>query len=78
MLIVAGVGITPMLAMLRHIVYEGLRKRRVRPTWLIVSSRTLANRAFSSEIDELVARASGAVTVIRVLSDTRGGVQARL
>ncbi len=72
MLLAASVGITPMLAMLRHIVFEGLRKRRVRPTCLIVSSRTLANRAFSKEIDELVQRAGGAAQVIRVLNDTQG------
>jgi uncharacterized protein len=73
-LLAAGVGITPMLAMLRHVVYEGLRKRRVRPTWLIVSARTLANRAFMQETEELAQRAGGAVNVIRVLSDTNGAV----
>ncbi|WP_277184591.1 pyridoxamine 5'-phosphate oxidase family protein [Caballeronia sp. BR00000012568055] len=73
-LLAAGVGITPMLAMLRHIVFEGLRKRRVRQTWLIVSARTLSNRAFTQEIDEIVARAGGAVHVIRVLSDPYGAV----
>src|SRR3546814_7766080 len=31
-LLAAGIGVTPMLAMLRHIVYEGQRKQRVRPT----------------------------------------------
>lgn len=71
-LLAAGVGITPMLAMLRHIVYEGLRTRRVRPTWLIASARTLANRAFAAEIDALAQSAGGAVHVIRVLSDTQG------
>jgi hypothetical protein len=29
----AGIGVTPLLAMLRHIVYEGIRTRRFRPTW---------------------------------------------
>ncbi|WP_250526452.1 pyridoxamine 5'-phosphate oxidase family protein [Caballeronia sp. GAWG2-1] len=71
-LIAAGVGITPMIAMLRHVVYEGLRKRRIRPTWLIVSARTLANRAFAAEIDALVQSAGGAVRMIRVLSDPQG------
>jgi uncharacterized protein len=69
-LLAAGVGITPMLAMLRHIVYEGLRVRRVRPTWLFVSARTLAERAFDQEIAALVAQANGAVRLVRVLSDT--------
>ncbi|KXV10870.1 FAD-binding oxidoreductase [Caballeronia megalochromosomata] len=71
-LMAAGVGITPMLAMLRHIVYEGLRKRRVRPVWMIVSAHSLANRAFAREIDALAQSAGGAVNVIRVLSDTNG------
>lgn len=39
-LVAAGVGITPMLAMLRHLVFEGLRTRRVRPTWLFYSARS--------------------------------------
>ncbi|MDR5857114.1 pyridoxamine 5'-phosphate oxidase family protein [Caballeronia sp. LZ062] len=74
-MLAAGVGITPMLAMLRHVVYEGLRKRRVRPVWLIASARTLASRAFAAEIDALARSAEGAggaVNVIRVLSDPRG------
>ncbi|BCQ26066.1 pyridoxamine 5'-phosphate oxidase family protein [Caballeronia sp. NK8] len=71
-LMAAGVGITPMLAMLRHIVYEGLRKRRVRPVWMIVSAHSLASRAFTREIDALEQSAGGAVNVIRVLSDTDG------
>ncbi|MDR5748017.1 pyridoxamine 5'-phosphate oxidase family protein [Caballeronia sp. LZ029] len=71
-LMAAGVGITPMLAMLRHVVYEGLRKRRVRPVWMIVSSHSLASRAFAQEIDALEQSAGGAVNVIRVLSDTNG------
>jgi ferredoxin-NADP reductase/predicted pyridoxine 5'-phosphate oxidase superfamily flavin-nucleotide-binding protein len=68
-LMAAGVGITPMLAMLRHILYEGLRTRRVRPTWFFVAARTLAERAFDREIAELAAQSNGAVRVIRVLSD---------
>ncbi|SAK73007.1 pyridoxamine 5'-phosphate oxidase-like FMN-binding protein [Caballeronia catudaia] len=71
-LMAAGVGITPMLAMLRHVVYEGLRKRRVRPVWMIVSAHSLASRAFAREIDALAQSAGGAVNVIRVLSDTNG------
>lgn len=71
-LMAAGVGITPMLAMLRHVVYEGLRKRRIRPIWMIVSAHSLASRAFAKEIDALAHSAGGAVNVIRVLSDTQG------
>ncbi|PZM15126.1 pyridoxamine 5'-phosphate oxidase family protein [Rhizobium tubonense] len=73
-LLAGGVGITPLLAMLRHIVYEGLRKRRIRPTWLIYSAHAKANRAFDREIAELVASAKGAVRLLRVLSDPHGAI----
>jgi uncharacterized protein len=73
-LLAAGVGITPMLAMLRTIVFEGRRKRRIRPTFLFIAARTLAERAFDREIAKLAEKASGAVRVIRLLEDTAGAV----
>ncbi len=69
-MLAAGIGITPMLAMLRHVVYEGVRKRRVRPTWVFYSERTAAGRAFMGELNQLVADAQGEVRLIRALSDT--------
>ena len=71
-LLAAGVGITPMLAMLRSIVFEGLRKRRIRKTFLFIAARSLAERAFDQEIAALVAQADGAVRVIRLLELTEG------
>ncbi|HEY4349790.1 MAG TPA: pyridoxamine 5'-phosphate oxidase family protein [Paraburkholderia sp.] len=68
-LLAAGVGITPMIAMLRHIVYEGLRKRHTRPTWLFQSARTLHERAFNDEIHYLASVSGGAIHVVRTLSD---------
>lgn len=76
-LLAAGVGITPILAMLRHLIYEGKRKRRVRPAWLFVAARSLGERAFDAEIGDLVERAGGAVRVVRVLDDTNGAEEAR-
>ena len=67
-LLAAGVGVTPILAMLRHIVYEGLRTRRVRPTTLFYAARSVEDRAFDREIDALVELAGGAVRLVRVLS----------
>ncbi|WP_144140813.1 pyridoxamine 5'-phosphate oxidase family protein [Paraburkholderia sp. BCC1884] len=69
-LLAAGVGVTPMLAMLRHIVFEGLRTRRVRPTWFFLSARSLQERAFEKEIVKLAEASDGAVEVIRLLTDT--------
>jgi len=68
-LLAGGVGITPMLAMLRHVVYEGVRKQRVRPTYLFHAARTKAERPFGPELAKLVETSFSAVKVIRVLSD---------
>ena len=61
MLIGAGVGITPMVSFVRHLVAEGFRLRRTRPTHLIQVARDAQVRAFASELQALVARADGAL-----------------
>ncbi|MBX5219513.1 2Fe-2S iron-sulfur cluster binding domain-containing protein [Rhizobium sp. NLR9b] len=71
-LLAGGVGITPLLAMLRHVVYEGLRKQRIRPIILFHAARSRQERPFDREIAELVDAARGAVRLIRVLSDVTG------
>lgn len=65
-LIAAGVGITPMLAMLRQIVFEGKRTRGTRPTWLVHAAQSRELRAFHEEIGELVRQAGGAVKFLAV------------
>jgi hypothetical protein len=40
--------------MLREVVYQGLRTRRIRPTWLLQSSRSLADQPFRQELDRLL------------------------
>ncbi len=76
-LLAGGVGITPMLAMLRHIVYEGLRTRGIRPTILIQAARTKRDRAFDRELAGLVTAGQGAERVVRVLSDVEGAEAGR-
>lgn len=66
-LLAAGIGITPLLSMLHHLVHTGDRTRHRRLVWLFRSSRTSAERAFDREIGELVARSEGTVRDIRVL-----------
>jgi ferredoxin-NADP reductase len=73
-LLAAGIGITPLLAMLRHVVYEGLRTRRIRPTWLIYSAHSKAERAFNNEIQSLLEASGGVVRLVRLLSDAAGAV----
>ncbi|WP_273861584.1 2Fe-2S iron-sulfur cluster-binding protein [Pseudomonas sp. LA5] len=60
----AGIGITPLLAMLRQAVHQGRR-----PVTLFYGARTQAERAFDRELSELMARAPETLRVIRVLSD---------
>ncbi len=67
-----GVGITPMLAMLRHVVYEGLRTRSVRQTVFFHAARSKRERPFDTELAELANAAQGAVRIVRVLSDIDG------
>lgn len=76
-LLAGGVGITPMLAMLRHIVYEGLRKQRVRPVTLFYAARSKADRPFDKEIAELIAATKGVARLVRVLSDTADAEEGR-
>lgn len=71
-LLAAGVGITPILAMARAILFEGIRKRRIRPTYIFQAARNLEERAFGAELEQLVEHAHGAIRLIRVLDDTAG------
>lgn len=68
----AGVGITPVLSMVRHIVREGLRTRYLRPMWVFQSARSKHERAFDEEFAALEHDASGGLHRIRLLSDTKG------
>lgn len=74
-LLSAGVGITPMLAMLRHVVYEGVRRRRMRPTWFIHGARSELERAFQAEVAALASASRGAVRVVQVLADPGEGAR---
>jgi uncharacterized protein len=69
-LLAAGIGITPILAMLRHVVYEGVRKRRVRPIWLFYSARSVAERAFAAELLDISEGSQGEVQLVRALTNT--------
>ena len=76
-LLAAGIGVTPMLAMVRHFVHEGRRTRHLRRTWLFQSSRNLLERPFDHELQELVEASDGRVNLVRVLSSPGEAVQGR-
>jgi ferredoxin-NADP reductase/predicted pyridoxine 5'-phosphate oxidase superfamily flavin-nucleotide-binding protein len=71
-LLAAGVGITPMIAMTRHLLFEDFRTRGIRPTWIFQAARTRAERAFDEELSALVESSQGAIRLRRILSDTDG------
>ena len=71
-LLAAGIGVTPMIAILRHIVFEGLRTRRTRPTVLFYGARSRAERAFDGELSRLVEAGRGAIRLVRLLTDVNG------
>jgi hypothetical protein len=67
-LLAAGVGVTPLLAMLRETLYQNLRLRRTRRVWFIQSARNLAELAFSKELVELLQRGGEPIHALRLLS----------
>ena len=67
-LLAAGVGVTPLLSMLREVVYEGRRVRHMRRTFLVQSARNLAELPFRDELGELAAGNDTAVRWVRLLS----------
>jgi len=68
-LLAAGIGITPILAMLRHLVHENARTRHVRQAWLFQSARLKDELAFSEEIASTIRVSRGYARYISVLSD---------
>lgn len=71
-LLAGGVGITPLLAMLRHSIHEGRRTGHMRPVVLFYAARSKAERPFDAELSELAAASHGALRLVRVLGDTTG------
>ena len=73
-MIAAGVGITPILAMISHLVDEGERTGAMRPITFFYAARTKAERGFDGELDRLSARSNGKLTIIRLLQETDDAV----
>ncbi|OQW44430.1 MAG: hypothetical protein A4S16_03875 [Proteobacteria bacterium SG_bin6] len=71
-LVAAGVGITPLLAMLSHLVAGEGAGRPMRPVTLFYAARSIEERGFDAELAALAARASGKLRLVRVLQLTDG------
>lgn len=67
-LISAGIGITPMISMVRYAIQEAIRTRSSRPILLICTARNNAERAFYQELNEIAANSAAQIKVIWLLT----------
>jgi uncharacterized protein len=72
LLVGAGVGITPMVAMARHLVAEGVRTRHRRPVSLVAIARGQQDMAFYNELVELAQLSQGALNIVWCLTQSNG------
>ena len=63
-----GVGITPMIAMARHALREGVRTRHLRPLTILHAARTVADRAFAREFRNLEQASGGRIRYASLIS----------
>ncbi|MEX5565620.1 pyridoxamine 5'-phosphate oxidase family protein [Pseudophaeobacter sp. 1A16562] len=68
-LIAGGVGITPMVAMVRHALREGLRTRHRRQITVLHSARNTKVQAFARELDELAQASGGQIRYLPLVSE---------
>lgn len=73
-MIAAGVGITPILAMISHLVDEGEKTGVMRPIILFYAARSKAERGFDDELNLLHKRSNGQFSIIRLLEKNNGAV----
>lgn len=68
LLISAGIGITPMVSMARHVLQEGIRTRHMRQLILICAARNHQERVFYQELNEIAEQSGGQIQILWALS----------
>ncbi|MFW8634836.1 pyridoxamine 5'-phosphate oxidase family protein [Cribrihabitans pelagius] len=72
-LLAGGVGVTPMIAMARHLAQEAARTRHLRPLTVLHAARTGDERAFLREFQALETATAGRIRYVSVLSRSGAG-----
>lgn len=67
-LIAAGVGITPMIAMACHVAREGLRTRHFRPLTILHAARSVKDQAFARAFRDLEQSSGGKLRYLSLIS----------
>lgn len=75
-LIAGGVGITPMVSMVHHVLNEGLRTRHIRKLTVFHASQTVAQRAFHAELRRAEAASDGKIRYVSIISRPEQGTRA--
>lgn len=76
LLVAGGVGVTPMIAMARHVAHEGLRTGHRRPLTVLHAVRTTSEAAFADELRALARDSAGALHYLSVVSRPMAGERA--
>lgn len=66
-LIAGGVGITPMISMIREVVSDAVRRRHLRPITLFHAARSTAERAFASDLVAIREATGGMVRYVSLI-----------
>lgn len=70
LLVAAGIGITPMIAIIRQSLIEAMKTRYLRPITLVAIARNESERAFYDEINQLIDSAQGQINVYWCLTQS--------
>ena len=73
-LLSGGIGITPMVSMLRHVLHEGARTRHMRELVLVHAASNVGGRPFFEELGALAGKSGGTISYHSVLSHVDGAI----
>ncbi|MDX2322383.1 MAG: FAD-binding oxidoreductase, partial [Moritella sp.] len=74
-LLAGGVGITPMIAMARHTMFEAIRTRSLRSVTIIAVARNAQQRAFFDELKQLSELTEAGIRTFWALSEPESGLK---